>query len=215
MIDFDADDWQEQMLLEQLNKPNLIHPKVSAIQSAYKVLGILNIYLESKAVGQNDTAIFKASDRLNLITTYLQQRLLDKEPLKTTEINKETVNKELLKTIEINKDIANFIDGLVLYGAKKADAIKATADWLGRGVYTVENAAKSHCRVKFKTKGQIDNFERSKKSYILIGIHYTLRLIKSREKQFFTDNKSVQSAYELMIADYRPVKNFKQLPPLV
>lgn len=197
MIDFERDDWEEQMLLDDLTKPDLFGSRKRIEESVLDILQTLDIYFENIAI-REDNQIYRDIHDLFQTLRYTSHALL----LKNTP----------LKTTEIYREIAHFIDGLVLYGAQKGQAIEATADWLGKGKDVVEKAAKTHCRVKFETKSQIAKFATYKKGYPLMAKLKLLPFIRSQKRPFIAKNNEIQSAYDLMMSDLEAFEGKNFLP---
>lgn len=197
MIDFESDRWEEQMLLENLTKPDLFGSRKRAEESVLDILQALDIYFENVAIRENDPISLEVYNRFSEVFYITQERLKGHTPLKTSEVYRE---------------IAHFIDGLVLYGAQKGQAIEATADWLGRGKDMVEKAAKTHCRVKFETKSQITEFTVYKKGYPLMASLKLLPFIKAQKRPFIAKSNEIQSAYDLMMSDLEAFEGKNFLP---
>lgn len=189
MIDFESDKWEEQMLLDNLTKPHLFESRKRIEETVLDIFQTLDIYFENIAIRENDPISHEVHNKFSEVFYITQERLMGHTPLKTAEIYRE---------------IAHFIDGLVLYGAQKGQAIEATADWLGKGKDTVEKAAKTHCRVKFETKSQIAKFATYKKGYPLMAKLKLLPFIRAQKRPFIANNNEIQSAYDLMMSDLEP-----------
>lgn len=197
MIDFESDKWEEQMLLDDLTKPHLFGSRKRIERSVLDIFQALSIYFENVAIRENDPISLEVYNRFSEVFYNTQEQLKGRTPLKTSEIYRE---------------IAYFIDGLVLYGAQKGQAIEATADWLIKGKDVVEKAAKTHCRVKFETKSQIADFPVYKKGFPLMASLKLLPFIRGQKQPFIAKNNEIQSAYDLMVSELEAFEGKNFLP---
>ncbi len=195
MSNFREDKWEERLLIDNLTKLDIFGRRKRIEKSVLDIFQVLNIYFENVAIRENDPISLEVYDRFSEVFYITQEKLTKHTPLKTAEKYKE---------------IALFIDGLVLYGTQKGEAIEATADWLGKGKDIVEKAAKDYCKVKFETKSQIANFTVYKKVFPVTASLRLLPFIKAQKRPFIANSNEIQSAYDLMMSDLEAFegKNF-------